>query len=142
MDNIIYRLDYNICVMNAVYYRPQTKFGARYIFLHPFGILFTRGACMVAPGGVHGYSRGLALLLCVGGGARLVRGVMCTVSFSLFAGESNEFSKHYPYSRRSHSSLKRKPVDRAGQYLRRLSQDPPSTKTLSSTTFKRKQTVN
>ena len=54
--------------------------------------------------------------------------VMCTVSFILFVGDSSEFSEDSPYLRRSHSSLMKKPVDRAGQYLRRPSQDPPSSK--------------
>ena len=58
-----------------LFYRPQTKFGAKVIFLHQFVILFTGGACVVAPGGgvvlfgghlwfysggVHGFSRGRA----------------------------------------------------------------------------------
>ena len=40
------------------------------------------------------------------------------------------------YSRRSHASLPSQPVNRAVQYLRRLSQDPPTVKQSNSQTVK------
>ena len=54
------------CVLLGIlycYYRPQTKF-AKVMFLQVSVILSTgEGACVVAPGGMHGCSRGHAWLL-------------------------------------------------------------------------------
>ena len=50
----------------------------------------------------------------------------CTVPFSLFADPERILRRLY-VSRRSHASLPTQPVNRAVQYLRRLSQDPQST---------------
>ena len=47
----------------------------------------------------------------------------CMVSLSLFAGPEPILRR---YSLRSHASLSSQPLDRAVQYLRRLSQDPPT----------------
>ena len=47
------------------------------------------------------------------------------VSLSLFAGHQSESREGLPYLLRSHASLPPQPLNRAVQYLRRLSQDPP-----------------
>ena len=64
-----------------IFIRPQTRVWGKVIFLHQFVILFTGGACVVAPGGMRGCSKGgCAWLLwgaCVvapGGHAWLLRG--------------------------------------------------------------------
>ena len=47
--------------------------------------------------------------------------------FQVYLQVRSESSEGFTYLRRSHASLTSQPVNRAVQYLRRLSQDPPST---------------
>ena len=60
---------------------------------------------------------------------------VCTVSLHLFAGHWSKSREGFPYSLRSHASLPPQPLNRAIQYLRRLSQDPPSQSNLSFMEF-------
>ena len=63
----------------AVYYRPQTKF-AKVMFLQVSVILFTVGACVVAPGGcMHGCSGG-ACVVALGGHVWLLLEGECMVA--------------------------------------------------------------
>ena len=55
----------------------------------------------------------------------------CPVSLSLFAGHRSNSLEGFPYSLRSHASLPPQSLNRAIQYLRRLSQDPPGQSNLS-----------
>ena len=55
---------------------PANEVWGNVIFLHQFVILFTGGACVVAPGGVHGCSGGRAWFY-LGGHAWFYSGGMC-----------------------------------------------------------------
>ena len=57
------------------------------------------------------------------------------VSLSLFAGHRSDSLEGFPYSLRSHASLPPQSLNHAIQYLRRLSQDPPSQSNLSFMQF-------
>ena len=59
----------------------------------------------------------------------------CTVSLSLFAGCSSDYSEDSTYLRRSNASLPPEPVNRAGQYLRGLKQEPTCTLNLDLIQF-------
>ena len=74
----------------SINYRPQTKFWGKVIFLHLFVILFTWGACMVAPGGACVVAPGGACVVawglwrgmhgCSGGACMVAPGGVCVVA--------------------------------------------------------------